>query len=136
VAQVTLTVPGTEFRVGTSYTVPLSVTNAARLSMLTLTVTYNPNVLRVRSVQEGTFMNQGGVKPGFSQRVDPAGGRVDIAISRTGDRTGASGTGLVAALVIDAVAPGAATIQVSGVATAPDGSAVPLVFSSSTVTVK
>ena len=28
---------------------------------MTLTVTFNPAVLRVRNVQEGTFMRQGGV---------------------------------------------------------------------------
>ena len=43
------------------YTVPLAVANASRLSMITLTVTFNPAVLRVRNVQEGTFMRQGGV---------------------------------------------------------------------------
>ena len=43
------------------YTVPLAVANASRLSMVTLTVTFNPAVLRVRNVQEGTFMRQGGV---------------------------------------------------------------------------
>jgi hypothetical protein len=73
---------------------------------MTLTITYNPNVLRVRTVQEGSFMTQGGIQAGFSQRIDAAAGRVDIAITRTADKTGASGTGLLAALLFDAVGPG------------------------------
>jgi general secretion pathway protein D len=136
-AQISLSTPGTEFRLGAPpYTAPLSVNNASRLSVLTLTITYNPAVLRVRTVQEGSFMTQGGVKAGFSQRIDAAAGRVDIAITRTGDQTGASGTGLLAALLFDAVGQGGSLIQVTGVASAPDGSAIPLQFSSTTVTVR
>ena len=136
-AQISLSTPGTEFRIGAPpYTAPLSVNNASRLSVLTLTITYNPAVLRVRTVQEGSFMTQGGVKAGFSQRIDAAAGRVDIAITRTGDQTGASGTGLLAALLFDAVGQGGSLIQVTGVASAPDGSAIPLQFSSTTVTVR
>ena len=136
-AQISLSTPGTEFRLGAPpYTAPLSVNNASRLSVLTLTITYNPAVLRVRTVQEGSFMTQGGVKAGFSQRIDAAAGRVDIAITRTGDQTGASGTGLLAALLFDAVGQGGSMIQVTGVASAPDGSAIPLQFSSPTVTVR
>ena len=89
-----VTATGTEFRVaGGPYTVPLSVNNASRLSTMTLTVTYNPNVLRVRTVQEGTFMRQGGVTATFTPRIDAAAGRVDIAVTRTGDQAGASGAG-------------------------------------------
>jgi general secretion pathway protein D len=137
VAQVTLSAAGTEFRIGGGpYTVPLSVSNASRLSVLTLTVTYNPSVVRVRSVQEGSFMTQGGVKAGFSQRIDAQSGRVDIAITRTADQLGASGTGLLAALQFDAVGAGSSRVQVSGVASAPDGTPVPLQFGSATVTVR
>src|SRR5206468_3300591 len=61
VAQVLITPPGTTFRVGQGpYTVPLSIVNAARLVTLTLTVTYDPSLLRVRTVQEGSFMRSGG----------------------------------------------------------------------------
>ena len=62
-AQVFVTPPGTEFRIaGGPYTVPLSINNASRVSVITLTVTFNPNVLRVRTVQDGTFMRQGSVR--------------------------------------------------------------------------
>ena len=99
-------------------------TAPSRLSTMTLTVTYNPNVLRVRNVQEGTFMRQGGVTATFTPRIDAVAGRVDIAITRSGDQAGASGTGLLAALLFDAVGTGNAMIQVSGVANTPEGSPV------------
>jgi hypothetical protein len=118
------------------YTVPLSINNASRVSVITLTVTYNPAVLRVRTTQDGTFMRQGGVTASFAPRSDPNAGRVDIAIARTGDQTGASGSGLLAALIFDAVAPGTSSIAVTGVANGPDGAPVTLSFAPVTVTVR
>ena len=136
-AQVILTVPGTTFQVaGGPYTVPVSVNNASRLSVVTLTVTFNPGILRVRSVQDGTFMRQGGVATSFTPRIDAAAGRVDIAIARTADQVGASGSGLLAALLFDAVGPGSSVIQTSGVASTPDGGPVTMQFSPVTVTVR
>jgi general secretion pathway protein D len=135
-AQITITAPQ-EFRTaGGPYTVPLAVANASRLSMITLTVTFNPAVLRVRNVQEGTFMRQGGVTANFTPRIDVATGRVDIAVARSGDQAGASGSGLLAALLFDAVGPGNSLIQVSGVASNPEGGALPLLFAPVSVTVR
>ena len=115
---------------------PVSVNNASRLSAITVTVSYNPAILRVRTIQEGTFMRQGGITASFTPRIDAANGRVDIAIARTGDQTGALGTGLLAALLIDPIAPGSSVLSVTGVASAPDGSAIPLTFSPVTVVVR
>ena len=105
--QVTVTTPGPEFRVGGGpYTVPIAISNASRLSLMSVSLTYNPAVVRVRSVQEGPFFRQGGVAQSFNQQIDANAGRVDISVTRAGDQTGASGTGLLAALVFDAVASG------------------------------
>ena len=92
---------------GGPYTVPVSVTNVPRVSTLSVTITYNPALLRVRAVQEGSFMRQGGVKASFSQQIDPVAGRVDIIVVRGQDVVGASGTGLVAALIVEPLAPAA-----------------------------
>ena len=121
-AQIVVTPPGPEFRVGGGpYTVAISATNASRLSGLSLTVTFNPAAVRVRAVQEGSFMRAGGVQATFTQMVDAATGRVDIAVVRTSDSTGVAGTGLLAAILFDAVGGGAANLSVTGTATAPGG---------------
>jgi len=136
-AQVTITSPGTDFRVaGGPYTMPVTINNASRVSLVTLTVTFNPNVLRVRQANDGTFMRQGGVTTSFTPKIDAAAGRVDIAIIRTGDQAGASGAGLLAALLFDAVGPGGSVISVSGVANTPEGAPIPMQFSPVTVTVR
>src|SRR5207248_7011878 len=55
-AQILLSPPGTTFRVGGGpYTVPISISGAARISTITLTLTFDPAILRVRAVQEGSF---------------------------------------------------------------------------------
>ena len=115
---------------------PLSISGATRLSTLSFSVTFNPAVLRVRSVNPGGLMNQGGIQGTFTQQVDAAAGRVDIAVVRPGDVLGASGTGVVAALLIEAIAPGSSSVAVAGVGTLVGGGAAPLVFQSVTITVK
>jgi general secretion pathway protein D len=127
--QVILSPPGPEFRVGAGpYTVPISITGAAQISGLSLTLTFNPAALRVRAVQEGSFMRAGGIPATFTQQVDAATGRVDIAIVRAADATGVAGTGLLAAILFDAVGGGPANLTVTGTATGPRGTPVPLQF--------
>jgi type II secretory pathway component GspD/PulD (secretin) len=128
--QILLSPPGTDFRVGAGpYTVPISITGASQVSSVSLTVTFNPAALRVRVVQEGTFMRTGGVAAAFTQQVDGAAGRVDIAVVRTGDATGVAGTGLLAAILFDAVGGGPASFTVTGTAAGPRGTPVTLQFS-------
>jgi general secretion pathway protein D len=127
--QVLVSVPP-EFRVGGGpYTVPISITGASQISSVSLTVTYNPAVLKLRVAQEGPFLRSGGVSATFTQQPDPSGGRVDLAIVRQGDVTGVAGTGLLAALLFETVGPGPANLSVAGSASGPGGAAVSLQFS-------
>ena len=136
--QLLLSPPSTEFRVGGGpYTVPVSITGASQISSISLTVTYNPAALRLRATTEGSFMRTGGVAATFTQQPDAAGGRIDLAIVRTGDVTGVAGTGLLAALLFDAIGAGPANLSVTASATGPGGAPVPLQFAPTpTVTVR
>jgi general secretion pathway protein D len=134
---VIVTPPGTEFRVaGGPYTVPISINGVSRASTATISLTFNPSTVRARNAQEGSFMRQGGVATSFTPRIDAVSGRVDIVITRVSDATGASGSGLLAAVIFDAIGPGSSTFTVSGLATTPDGGTIPLQFSPVTVTVR
>ena len=127
--QIVLSPPSTEFRVGGGpYNVPISISGASQISNVSVTVTYNPAVLRMRAMAEGSFMRSGGVNATFTQVGDATTGRVDIAIVRPGDMTGVAGTGLLAALLFEPVAPGQANLSVTATATAPSGIPVPLQF--------
>ena len=127
--QIIVSVPTADFQVkGGPYTVPIQITGASQISSVSLTVTYNPTVLRLRAATEGSFMRTGGVPATFTQQNDAAAGRIDIAIMRSGDSTGVAGTGLLAALLFDAVGPGAANLSVTAAATGPSGIPVTLQF--------
>lgn len=127
--------PPPSLRMGAGpYTVPISVTNALGLSTVSLTLVYDPTKIRVRSVQQGSFMRTGGVDVVFTQQVNA--GRIDMTLTRAGDSTGASGTGLLAAVLFDAIAPGTTTLTTSGAATGPGGAAMGLQFQPVTVVVQ
>ena len=135
--QVLLTSPGAQFRVGGGpYTVPISVSGASQLATLSLTLFFDSNILRVRTVQEGSFMRQGGADVAFMQEVDPAAGRIDITATRISDPTGAAGAGLLAAVLFDAVGPGSVTLEMGGTAMTPGGAPIALSFPPVTVTVQ
>ena len=135
-ARITLS-PPSEMRVGSGpYTVPISVAGASRLSTITISVTYNPALVRVRSVQEGTFMRQGGIAPAFNSQVDEKSGRIDIVITRPGDQTGASTAGLLAAILLEPLAAGTGSLAVTGSATVPGGASAPLQFLPAGITVR
>ena len=123
---------------GGPYTVPLSINNASRLSVMTLTVTFNPNVLRVRNVQDGTFMRQGGVATTLHAADRRGGGprrHRDHAHRRSGRARPAPG--LLAALLFDAVGAGQLDRSRSAASRArPKAARSPLQFSPVTVTVR
>ena len=79
-------------------------------------------------------MRSGGGSTSFSNQV--SGNRIDITITRGGDVTGATGTGLLAAILFDAVEAGATTLTLSGTATGPGGTAMGLRFTPVTITLQ
>jgi len=79
-------------------------------------------------------MRTGGVSAVFTNQVGA--GRVDITIARPVDSTGASGSGLLGAVLFDTVAAGTATLTASGAATGPGGTAMGLQFRPVIVTVQ
>jgi type II secretory pathway component GspD/PulD (secretin) len=135
--RVIVTPPGTELSLtGGPYTVPVSLSNVPRVSAVSVSVVFDPSLVRVRSVQEGSFMRQGGVTATFTREIDNNVGRVDISFARGQDPVGASGTGLLAALQVEPLAAGTVTFTVSGAGSGPAGSAVTLGSTPVTVTVR
>jgi hypothetical protein len=114
----------------------VSISDASRISTVSFSLSFDAKLLRVRGVNQGSFMSQGGLQVAFAQQVDSAAGRVDITLARTGDTVGASGAGSLAVVLFDAVAPGNVTLNVNGVATLPEGSPVALKVTPATVTVR
>jgi general secretion pathway protein D len=136
-ARIVVTPPGAELQMGGQpYNVPLTVTNASQMSALTLTLTYNPAVLRATVVNEGNVMRADGAATSFVPKIDAATGRIDLAITRPGDKVGATGDGLLATVVFEAIGPGQSQIQLAGVAMSAAGQQVPLQLVPASVIVK
>ena len=136
-AVVEVTPPAGGVAVGSGpYEVPISISGVSQLATLSLRLTFDPRVLRVNGVQEGSFMSQGRAEVTFAHEVDASRGHVDLALTRTGDTTGASGTGLVATVVFEPVATGAATLAPTGVGLTPGGAPLAFNFRPTTVSVR
>ena len=68
--QVLVRAPDALLRVGGGpYMVPVSVGGASRLSTISITLLFDPDILLARTVLEGTFMRQGGAMVTFEQQV-------------------------------------------------------------------
>ena len=135
--RIILTPPGAPLMVAAQpATVPISVFGASRLGTVTLSLRFDPKILRVRLVQEGTFMSSGGGTVTFAQQVDATGGRVDITLTRTGDPAGVSGDGVLASVVFDAIGSGVSPLAMGGVVTGAGGLPVPVNFGNAAITVR
>ncbi len=134
-AQIVVTAPAQALAMGVPGTIPITVTGVSQLSTVSITVAYNPAVLRAVSVSPGTFMQQGGITPTFVQKVDTP-GRVDIAIQRANDQSGASGTGLLAGILFQPVAAGTSQVTLTVVALNAAGQPITVQVVPATITVK
>jgi hypothetical protein len=117
-------------------TVPISVFGASGISTVTLSLRFDPKVLRARLVQAGTFMASSGSAVTFAQQVDAVAGRVDITLALAGDAPGVSGDGVLASVVFDAIGSGVSPLGLGGVVTGPGGLPVPARFGDGSITVR
>jgi len=111
---------------GQPYTMPISITNVSQLGAVTLTITYDPKILKAVSASAHPWMSQGGVTPTFVPKIDAVNGRIDIAIMRPGTVPGASGTGMLAAVVFQGVGAGSSKITITGTALTPESKPITL----------
>ena len=135
--RISVTPPATPLQMGGQpYTVPVSIANATGLTSLTLAVTYNPAVLRATVVNEGSMMRSDGASTSFVPKIDANTGRIDLVITRPGDKAGVAGNGVLASIVFEAVGAGNSQIALSGLAMNAAGQAVLVQFVPAAVTVK
>lgn len=120
-AQLTVTPPGQLQAGGGPYAMPIQIADANQLGSITLTITYNPAVLKARTAIEGSFLRQGGIATTFTPKIDEAAGRIEMTIARPAGSPGISGTGLIGSLVFDAVSAGQANMAITGTATTNTG---------------
>jgi general secretion pathway protein D len=117
-----------EFRQGGGpYTVPISITGASQISSVSLTVTYNPAVLRITAAQEGTFLRAGGAAASsISSPIQRGPSRYRHHPAQRSDGCGRHRAARGARVRHDRA--GQANLNVTGSASGPNGAPVSLQF--------
>lgn len=95
-----------QVKVGDQFSAVLRVSSQGALKGLPMLIGFDPAVLQVVNVQEGDFLKQSNGKTSFSNRVDPAQGKIFVATIRdtgSGTDAGINGTGTVALVNFKAI---------------------------------
>ena len=140
-ARITVSAPSTDpsgslLAGGGPYTMPIQIAGANDLATLSLTISYDPSVMKEPTVTAGSFMVQGGVQTTFVPGIDRVSGRIDLAFTRPTSGSGAAGSGLLAAISFRAGEAGTTEVRVTGVGTTSKGQSVPIQFMPARVTVR
>ncbi len=111
-----------KIRAGEQFSATLRLTSQGPLRGLPLLVGYDPNLLQVVSVHEGDFFKQAGGQTSFSQRIDPARGKVFVALVRqstAGLDPGINGSGTLAIVNFKAVKAASTKLQLLSISPEP-----------------
>ncbi len=123
---------------GTNFTVTVFATNFKDIDNTDIVITFDPARLKVLNVIDGGFMHQDGVDASFVPVWDNKNGKIAITIDRRGGDKGRSGTGILANIAFQAVAPGKTILKFepSSVVKNLDGARVNSTFVNGEVIVK
>jgi general secretion pathway protein D len=97
---------------GDTTTLGLAVSNVNDLFSIPLMIHYDPAVIQVEEVRNGGFLSGGTQEIAVVQRIDQQKGEVVVSATRQPNTPGVSGTGTVLGLVVRAVGPGTARLQI------------------------
>ena len=121
---------------GGPFTFPIQIADAVNVRTISLTLTYDPQVLTAPQVGQGPFMRQAGIDAAFTQNINAEAGRIEMTFSRPANEPGASGSGVLGALSFSAGSAGVTDVTITGSATSATGDSTPLSFTPATVVVK
>jgi len=100
---------GREFRVSVDLRTDLEIGN------MSLNLSYNPQIIKLKDVTEGGLARQLGEKVPFLKNIDNSAGACTIGLSSPVVGKGIKGGGILAVLVFESVAPGEAAIAITSV---------------------
>ena len=97
---------------GDTTTLGLAISNVNDLFSIPLMIHYDPAVIQVEEVRNGGFLSGGTQEIAVVQRIDQQKGEVVVSATRQPNTPGVSGTGTVLGLVVRAVGPGTARLEI------------------------
>jgi general secretion pathway protein D len=99
--------------VGSTFTVNVNLAGAQNVYSVPVQILYNPRVLQVLNVSNGTLLAQDGQTVALVNRDDSMMGILQLTASRPPGSAGVSGDGAVFTITFQAKAPGQATLSVN-----------------------
>ena len=99
--------------VGSTFTVNVNLAGGQNVSSVPLQIMYNPRVLQLVNVSNGTLLAQDGQTVALVNRDDSMAGILQLTASRPPGTSGISGDGSVFTLTFQARAPGQSTLSIN-----------------------
>ncbi|MGB7553804.1 MAG: cohesin domain-containing protein, partial [Candidatus Korobacteraceae bacterium] len=99
--------------VGSTFTVNVNLTGAQNVYSVPIQILYNPRVLQVLNISNGTLLAQDGQTVALVNRDDSMAGILQLTASRPPGTAGVNGDGSVFTITFQAKAPGQATLSVN-----------------------
>lgn len=135
--QISLDPANLEVPQGREFRISVNVRTQEEVGNLSLNLSFNPQVVKLKDVIEGGLTRQLGEKVPFLKNVDNSGGSCTLGFSSPQLTRGFKGGGSLAILVFEAAAQGETRIAVAGVsANAPTGQPVSFTTRESRVVVR
>jgi hypothetical protein len=114
-----------EITEGREFRVSVVVQSAEEISSMTLNLSFNPQVLELKQIAQGSIATRLGQDVPFLQNIDNSSGTCTIGFSSTDIARGFKGSGRVASLVFESIAKGDSPLSFSSVtANSPTGAAI------------
>ena len=98
---------------GATFTVNVTISGAQNAYSIPFQVTYDPKILQVVNVSNGSFLSQDGQAVALVHRDDDSSGTLQITATRPPGTTGVSGQGTVVTVTFMAKASGQSTLAIS-----------------------
>jgi general secretion pathway protein D len=125
--RVTLSPGNFEITKGREFRVSVVVQSAEEIGSMTLNLSFNPQVLELKQVVQGSIATRMGQEAPFLQNIDNASGTCTIGFSSTDIAQGFKGSGRVASLVFESIADGDSPLLFTSItANSPSGKAIQL----------
>ena len=105
--------PTLDQAVGATFTVNVNLAGGQNVYSVPLQIMYNPRVLQLLNVSNGTLLSQDGQTVALVNRDDSMAGILQVTASRPPGTNGVSGDGSVFTLTFQARAPGQSTLSIN-----------------------
>jgi len=129
--------PSSTQKVGSTFTVNVLLNGAQNVYSVPLQLSYDPKLLQVANVSNGTLLSQDGQPVAVVHRDDDSSGTLQVTATRPPGASGISGQGPVVTLTFVAKAPGQGSLTIAkGGARDPAMQALPVAGATAAVTIQ